>query len=115
MSSRMLCAYPKCCRIRKSAAALNILLTIWVPVLEAQFLPRLQAHSEAEFDAYLEVERTRDPNLCEVYAKTWPESELLPRVYEIQFESYRSLGDLNRALAAGARALKLYPDNLNVE
>jgi tetratricopeptide (TPR) repeat protein len=111
----MFCAYPKCCRIKKSVAALIILIPLCVRVLEGQFLPRLQAHSEAEFDAYLEVERTGDPDLCQGYAKAWPESELLPRVFEIQFESYRSHGDLNRALAAGTQALKAYPDNLTVE
>jgi tetratricopeptide (TPR) repeat protein len=78
----------------------------------SQFLPTLQAGTPEEFDDYLRVEETGDPAACDSFVRRWPNSELLARVYEIQFEAYRKQGDVKGARRAGELALRAAPANL---
>jgi Flp pilus assembly protein TadD len=85
-----------------------------VSPLCAQLLPRLQARTPEEFDDYLAVEEKGDPAACESFVKAWPNSELLARVYEIQFEAYRKRDDVQGAIHAGELAIRAAPSNLAV-
>ncbi|MEX2262798.1 MAG: bacterial transcriptional activator domain-containing protein [Bryobacteraceae bacterium] len=84
----------------------------------SQFLPSLQANTPEEFDAYLVLQRPQPPaQLLAGIAKfecDWPESELLAHVYEMKFEAYRTLGEVEGAIAAAGQALRAVPSNLAI-
>lgn len=102
---------------------LTLVLVLSAPGLHAQTgpLPRkaqaLQARSQDELDAYLEVTAAADPSkavrLAEVFATRYPASELLGLVYQSEMHAYESLGDFLAMLRAGKKALVAQPDNLN--
>ena len=82
----------------------------------AQFLPSLQAKTPEEFDDYLLVAGAVEPKqvtkAAARFAERWPSSELAVRVFELQLEAYRKLGDARNALAAGERGLAAAADYL---
>src|SRR5262249_41265072 len=48
----------------------------------------------------------------DAFLKAWPESRLRGHVWAREFEAYRRLGDEDRAIRAGEKALTALPDNL---
>jgi tetratricopeptide (TPR) repeat protein len=91
----------------------GLLAAAAVPSL-AQFLPTLQAKTPEEFDGYLLVAGATEPaeivQSAARFARQWPSSELAVRVFELQLEAYRKLGDAKGALAAGERGLAAAKD-----
>jgi tetratricopeptide (TPR) repeat protein len=95
----------------------------WGADLAAQFGPLLspsqarQARSQEEFDAYLEVVTESDSRKTvkrvESFAAEYPKSELLGIAYEHQAQACAHLNDFEGMLAAGEKALRAHPDNLN--
>jgi tetratricopeptide (TPR) repeat protein len=81
----------------------------------SQFLPPLEAGSPEEFDDYLTVEASADPNAAVEFRKRWPNSAMLPRIYEIEFAAWRKLGDAGKARRAAEAALAAAPGNLAVK
>ena len=76
-----------------------------------------QARSQQELDDYLAIldtnsalERSRQ---LEAFRKTYPESELLGIAHQLSMTAYRELGDFERMLESGRRALEVRPNNLN--
>jgi tetratricopeptide (TPR) repeat protein len=84
----------------------------------AQIVPLPQADSPEEFDAYLSVLDTHTPTATLAAAKAflhgWPASALRAHVYELEFEAYRQLGDVDKAIESGEKSLAAAPDNLIV-
>lgn len=84
----------------------------------AQFSSAGQANSPEEFDAYLLVLSKTSPKevilAAGEFEQRWPRSELLPHIFELELEAYRSLGNSAKAILAGVKALKVAPDNLVV-
>jgi tetratricopeptide (TPR) repeat protein len=95
----------------------------WRADLSAQVGPLLsptqarQAQSQEEFDAYLEVVTETDSRKIvkrvESFAAEYPKSQLLGIAYEYQARAYAQLNDFEGVLAAGEKALRAHPDNLN--
>lgn len=82
----------------------------------AQFLPPLQAASRAEFDDYLDLldsptTRAKVESTSR-FAEKWPQSELLPQVYQWEAEARRALGDGKGARRAAEKALGAGGDNI---
>lgn len=77
----------------------------------------LQAKSQEEFDAYLQVVAANDPHttlsLVHGFVSAYPASDLIGLVYQSEMHAFETLGDLYGELAAGRRALAALPDNLN--
>lgn len=97
--------------------ATAILLFIGV-LASAQFQPPLEADSPEEFDHYLTVEAASDaakllPSTT-AFRDRWPQSKLLPRVWELRYFALQELGDAKAARAAAEEALRLAPGNLTV-
>jgi tetratricopeptide (TPR) repeat protein len=94
-----------------------ILFCIAVP-LAAQFQAPLEAESPEEFDLYLTVEGAQDAaavvKRSEAFRGRWPQSNLLPRVWEMRFLALQKLGKPAEARTAGEEALRLAPGNLTV-
>jgi len=86
--------------------------------LAAQFQAPLEADSPEEFDLYLTVEDSPDVlsvlRRCDAFLAKWPNSALLPRVWELRYFALRKLGKADEARAAGEQALRLAPNNLAV-
>jgi tetratricopeptide (TPR) repeat protein len=92
----------------------------WLHSQSGAFLSPLeapQAHSQAEFDAYLEVitasnlrEAVRE---ADKFAATFPKSELLGLAFEHQMLAYQRLNDFEGLLRAGEKSLRLEPKNVN--
>lgn len=84
----------------------------------AQIRSTPQASSPEEFDAYLVVLSKKTPteviSAANNFARTWPHSELLAEVYQLEMDAYRSLNDLSDSILAGQKALKVAPDNVTV-
>ena len=84
----------------------------------AQIVPLPQADSPEEFDAYLSVLDAHTPAAtlatAEAFLHGWPASALRGHVYELEFESYRQMGDVDKAIEAGEKSLAAAPDNLIV-
>ena len=97
--------------------ATAILLFIGV-LAWAQFQPPLEADSPEEFDHYLTVEAASDAakllSTTTAFRDRWPESKLLPRVWELRYFALQELGDAKAARAAAEEALRLAPGNLTV-
>jgi tetratricopeptide (TPR) repeat protein len=103
-------------------------LFLWVlllhPEVQAQFGPLMsstqtpQARSAEEFDSYLEIYRSGDPQstvtLANQFAVTYPESEFLGLVYEHQAVAYQEMNNYEGILRAGEKALALSPRNIKV-
>jgi tetratricopeptide (TPR) repeat protein len=83
-----------------------------------QFQAPLEAEAPEEFDHYLTVEGLGEAAgvvaESEAYRKRWPESKLLPRVWEKRYFALREMGDARRARETGEEALRLAPGNLTV-
>jgi tetratricopeptide (TPR) repeat protein len=83
-----------------------------------QIVPLPQADSPEEFDAYLSVLDTHTPAAtlaaAEAFVRGWPASALRGHVRELEFEAYRQMGDVDRAIDAGEKSLAAAPDNLIV-
>jgi tetratricopeptide (TPR) repeat protein len=83
-----------------------------------QFTAAGQADSPEEFDMYLQVLSKTTPkeviSSAGDFERLWPHSELLPHVFELELEACRSLGDSEKAILAGKKALDVAPDNLVV-
>src|SRR5690349_16645005 len=97
-----------------------IACVIWgsaaVAIAQAEHpLPRPQARTEEEFDLYLECLDTVEPEAKHETAlrfeRSYPKSELLVNVYESDFEYARSHEQLQAAIAAAQKALRLEPDD----
>ena len=77
----------------------------------------LQAKSQDELDAYLEVVTATDPHeilrLANSFESSYPSSDLVGIVYESQMHAFGAVGDLDRMLDAGRKALAAQPGNLN--
>ncbi len=84
----------------------------------AQLAKEPQADSPDEFDAYLLVLLKATPadviSAAHEFERRWPRSELCAYVYKMELEAHRSLGDSEKALRAGEKALQAAPDNLEV-
>lgn len=48
------------------------------------------------------------------FARSWPHSQLLAEVFQLQMDAYRSLNDTTDSIKAGQRALKIAPRNVQV-
>ena len=77
----------------------------------------LQAKSQDELDAYLAVVSATDPQevlrLASRFESSYSSSELVGIVYQSEMRAFEGLGDLDRMLDAGRKALAAQPDNLN--
>lgn len=86
--------------------------------LGAQFQPPLEAETPEEFDSYLTVEEAAGGRetiaRSEAFRKQWPESKLLPRVWELRFFAWQKMGRAAEARTSGEEALALAPGNLTV-
>lgn len=86
--------------------------------LAAQFQPPLEAETPEEFDSYLTVEAAAAGReviaRSEGFRRQWPQSKLLPRVWELRFFALQKLGEAGKAREAGEEALRLAPGNLTV-
>jgi tetratricopeptide (TPR) repeat protein len=84
----------------------------------AQFQPPLEAETVEEFDLYLTVEAAAGADLLvsqsDLFRQRWPQSNLLPRVWELRFFALQKLGKVAAARTAGDEALRLAPGNLTV-
>lgn len=97
-----------------------LLIAVWLAETSgpcaAQFLPSLQAKTPEEFDDYLLVFGAAQPidavEAAARFARRWPSSELSVRVFELQLEAYRKLGDVKGAKAAGELGLAAAHDYL---
>jgi tetratricopeptide (TPR) repeat protein len=85
------------------------------PLLSPSQAP--QARSQEELDVYLEVVTEKDPQKTvkrvESFAVEYPNSELLGIAYQYQAQAYVQLNDFEGVVAAGEKALRAHPDNLN--
>src|ERR1044071_729346 len=72
--------------------------------LPAQFLPALQAQTPEEYDSYLDVLEAQAPEqaieAAGRFCRQWPQSSLLPHVYQQEFDAQVSLGHVSEAVAA---------------
>jgi len=68
-----------------------------------------------ERDALLKIYRARTPraraDLAEAFLRKYPQSWLLPEVYEIAAKAYIDLGELDRALEDGRVSLQILPES----
>ena len=110
-------------RIRLILLAFLLVLLSRAPSLLGQFGPlvmpsqALQARSQEELDAYLEITTTTDPaeviRKADLFASRFPKSELLGIAYQHQMHAFQQLGNFNGMSGAGQKALDANPDNLN--
>ena len=74
-----------------------------------------QITNPAERDALLRIYHSHTPrekaDLAEVFLEKYPQSWLLPEVYEIASKAYIDLGDLDRALEDGRASLAILPES----
>lgn len=84
------------------------------PLVDPAYTP--QAKSQEEFDGYLEILMQTDPKetiaQVEKFVSAYPTSQLLGIAYQHQMLACQELNDLHGVVEAGAKALKLLPDNL---
>lgn len=104
-------------RIKLAVFTGALLLSAGVPC-PGQFQAPLEAGTPEEFDHYLIVEGLSQASKVvaesEAYRKRWPESKLLPRIWEKRYFALRELGDAPGARESGEEALRLAPGNLTV-
>jgi tetratricopeptide (TPR) repeat protein len=102
--------------VRTRIAPLASILFALACCVNGQPAPEPQAKSPEEFDDFLEVQNRHAPADivagAKRFAQKWPESSLLGRIYRLELEAYRQLGDSASAIAAGESALKKDPGNL---
>jgi tetratricopeptide (TPR) repeat protein len=76
----------------------------------------LQANTPEEFDAYLRVLDARKPPeviaAAVAFAQAYPKSELVAHAVQLEMEAQRTLGNVEGAIDAGERAVKLVPNNI---
>ena len=94
------------------------------PEVQAQFGPLMsttqtpQAKSAEEFDLYLEIYRSADPQstvaLANRFTTAYPQSEFLALAYEHQTLAYQQMNNYEGVLYAGEKALALIPRNVKV-
>lgn len=92
-------------------------------LLHAQFGPLLspfqapQAKSQEELDIYLRIVSSSDPSKTvhevEDLASKYPKSDLLGVAFQYEMLAYQQINDFDGLLAAGQKALKLQPKNVN--
>jgi len=86
--------------------------------LNAQFTAEPQALTQEEYDQYLSVATATDPAAViasgEAFARAFPESAMLPKVYLMELDTWKAQGDARRAVAAGEKALQLVPQNVDI-
>ncbi len=74
-----------------------------------------QITDPAERDALLKIYKARTPrareDVAEAFLGKYPQSWLLPEVYEIAAKAYIDLGDLDRALQYGRASLQILPES----
>ena len=74
-----------------------------------------QITNPAERDALLKIYRARTPRarveMGEAFLGKYPQSWLLPEVYEIAAKAYIDLGELDQALQNGRASLQILPDS----
>ena len=74
-----------------------------------------QITDPAERDALLKIYRARTPGakveMCEAFLKKYPQSWLLPEVYEIAAKAQIDLGKLDQALQDGRASLQILPES----
>ena len=74
-----------------------------------------QITDPAEREALLKIYRARTPSakvdLAEAFLKEYPQSWLLPEVYEVAAKAYIDLGELERAVREGGAALAILPES----
>ena len=74
-----------------------------------------QITDPAERDALLKIYRARTPrakvDMAEAFLGKYPQSWLLPEVYEIAAKAYIDLGELDRALQDGRASLQILPES----
>jgi len=75
-----------------------------------------QAKTEEEFDAYLEILGASGPNAqiakAESFSKAYPDSALLGVAYQYEMLAYAEIGNPDRVIESGRKALPLLRDNL---
>jgi tetratricopeptide (TPR) repeat protein len=86
--------------------------------LKAQFTSEPQALTYEEYDQYLSVLSPTDPSAVvkagESFEKAYPSSALLPKVYRMELDAWKAMGDARQAILAGKKALQLVPENVDV-
>jgi tetratricopeptide (TPR) repeat protein len=92
------------------------ILVVLAASCTGQIAPLPQADSPEEFDAYLAVLDAHTPSATiasgDAFVRGWPASPLCGHVYELEFEAYRQVGDISRAIETGEKSLASAPDNL---
>ena len=88
-----------------------LLVLLLQPEMRAQFGPLVtpqqapQAKSEEEFDLYLELYASTDPQstiaLAKKFAATYPASDFLELTYEHQMLAYQQVNNYDGALGSG--------------
>jgi tetratricopeptide (TPR) repeat protein len=110
-------------RLVTSPVSVFILLLCLPVRLSAQFDSVIverkpaQAQSRQELDAYLDIVQSHEPekivSLAARLAQQFPDSEFLGHVHRLEMAAHLVLNDYQNSIAAGEKALKLNPRDLN--
>src|ERR1051326_7930431 len=72
--------------------------------------------SREEYDAFQGMASEKDPNkrvqLVEAFVQKYPSSDFKDQAYQVEMATYQQLGDSNKAIAAGKKAIEANPDNI---
>jgi tetratricopeptide (TPR) repeat protein len=111
-------------KIRQISRFLYLTIILWFTILShpaslnAQFTAEPQALTQEEYDQYLTVAGSTDPAAViatgESFEKAFPESAMLPKVYRMQLDAWKALGNARNAVLVGEKALQLVPENVDI-
>src|SRR5438874_1127725 len=72
--------------------------------------------SREEYDVFQSMASEKDPNkrvqLAEAFVQKYPSSDFKDQAYQVEMATYQQLGDSNKAIAAGKKAVEANPDNI---
>jgi tetratricopeptide (TPR) repeat protein len=72
--------------------------------------------SRDEYDAFQSMASEKDPGkrvqLAEAFVQKYPSSDFKDQAYQVEMATYQQLGDSNKAIAAGKKAIEANPDNI---
>jgi tetratricopeptide (TPR) repeat protein len=72
--------------------------------------------SREEYDSFQSMASEKDSNkrvqLAEAFVQKYPSSDFKDQAYQVEMATYQQLGDSNKAIAAGKKAVEVNPDNI---
>jgi tetratricopeptide (TPR) repeat protein len=72
--------------------------------------------SREEYDAFQAMANEKDSNkrvqLAEAFVQKYPSSDFKDQAYQVEMATYQQLGDSNKAIEAGKKAIEANPDNI---